>query len=111
MLTLKQARRMVAKSRRRVWRVARTIVRPETLAEWQRHPLNDPILGRAYTPNERAWLICGKWLPGYCFTIEQRERLLAALEEFVKRRLAQTRLEVAYGERAWARYQATKKEA
>ncbi len=110
-LTLTQARRMVAKSRRRLYREARAIVAPATFAAWMRYPLDDPILGRAYTPNERAWLVCGRWLPGFCRTKAQRDRLLAALEEFTARRLAQTRIEAARSEVAWARYRALRRQS
>lgn len=90
-LSLKQARRMVAKSRRRLYRQARVIIGPAMFGAWLAHFQGDPR--RRYTPDEKAWKLCAGWLPGYCHNERQRAPLRAALGEFRTRRLRAQRME------------------
>lgn len=57
-LSLKQAHRQLAKSRRRVWRLARRVLDPVTVANWSAQ-LTD------YTPTQRAAVFILDWLPRY----------------------------------------------
>jgi hypothetical protein len=97
MLTLKQARRMVAKSRRRAWRWARRL---EVADMGHRH-----IPGAPYDNGATGYLV-ETFLPGVVTGYLNRIAVKSISAEFCGRWDALSRLEIEAQDRAWVKAQA-----